>query len=97
MDQTQTPQQQLRYLNNEQQLWLREARKHERDAKRFSKAGFIVQAEEAQARSRHAAEWAKQMSPSIRNLRRELRQMRKQLLNEPLLRQQSQATPQLSQ
>jgi len=82
-----TPQHQLKFLENEQRLWLYEARKHDRIAKRYSKAGLSTDAGEALARARPAYERAKQLNPRITKLRRELRQKRQQSLKEsPALR-----------
>ena len=73
-----TPQQQLKFLNNEQQLLLREARAQGRIAKRSSEAGLIAGAADAQARARDAAQRARQLNVLITNLRRELRELQKQ-------------------
>jgi hypothetical protein len=76
-----TPQQQLKFLNNEQQFLLREARRQERIAKRSSKAGLIADASDAQARARKALKQARQLNVLITNLRRELREQQKQSRN----------------
>ena len=78
MTQALTSEQQLKYLNNEQRFWLREARKHDRIAKRYGKAGLSTDAGEALARARQAYGLAKQYNPSITRLRRELRLKRQQ-------------------
>jgi hypothetical protein len=75
------PQQQLKFLNNEQQLLLREARRQERIAKRSGKAGLIADASDAQARARKALKQARQLSVLITNLRRDLREQQKQSRN----------------
>jgi hypothetical protein len=81
MSQTLTPQQRLKFLNNEQQLWLREARRQGRIAKRCSKTGLIAGASDAQARARKALKQARQLNVLITDLRRELREQQKQSRN----------------
>jgi hypothetical protein len=81
LNQNFTPQQQLKFLSNEQQLWLREARKQGRIAKRARQAGINADAADALASARKALKEARQINALLTKLRRELREQQKQSRN----------------